>query len=241
LKNLIIDIGNTRIKGGVFENEQLIVEHHWKRLDEVVEYYKNETVDNALVSSVREKGDELQEILGFPFMYFDKKTPLPIINKYSTPETLGSDRLAGVIGGRTYSGEGPILAIDLGTCITYDLLTANNEYLGGAISPGLEMRARAMAEQTRNLPKVTVADVGEVDAIGDTTQKSLQAGIYYGVKGEITEFISQYSENHKNLKIFLCGGDANFFERLTKDYIFVIPNLVLHGLNRILTYNVNKN
>lgn len=241
MRNLIIDIGNTRIKGGVFENGQLISEHYWASLDEIVKFHQNEMVEYVLVSSVRENNNELQNIFDFPFMYFDNQTPLPITNKYSTPETLGSDRLAGVIGGLTYAGEGPILAIDLGTCITYDLLTADEIYLGGAISPGMEMRARAMAEQTRNLPKVNVADEKTIQPIGDSTQTALQAGIYYGVKGEISEFISQYSKNHKNLKVFLCGGDANFFERLTKDYIFVIPNLVLHGLNRILTYNVDKN
>ena len=241
MKNLIVDIGNTRIKGGVFENGQLLNVYYWSDLNEVLNFHINEAIDHVMVSSVREKREELQDILDLPFMYFDKKTPLPIINKYSTPETLGSDRLAGVIGGLEYVGKGPILAIDLGTCITYDLLTADNEYLGGAISPGLTMRARAMAENTRNLPLVDVVGEEIVGAIGDTTITALQAGIYYGVRGEITEFISQYSDNHKNLKVFLCGGDANFFERLTKDHIFVIPNLVLHGLNRILTYNVDKN
>lgn len=241
MRNLIIDIGNTRIKGGVFENGQQINNYFWSELKEVADFHDNRSIDYVMVSSVRENKDELQKIFDFSFMYFDKQTPLPITNKYSTPETLGSDRLAGVIGGLAYAGEGPVLAIDMGTCITYDLLTAHNEYLGGAISPGMEMRARAMAEQTRNLPKVKAVNEETVPAIGDSTHKALQAGIYYGVKGEIAEFISQYSENHKNLKVFLCGGDAIFFERLTKDYIFVIPNLVLHGLNRILTYNVDKN
>ena len=239
MKNLIIDIGNTRIKGGLFENGKLIKETIWLDLEGVVEFHLKEKPDHVLISSVKEDSDTLREILRFPFMYFDKSTPLPITNKYSTPHTLGSDRLAGVIGGLTHAGKGPVLSIDLGTCITYDLLTAGDEYLGGAISPGLQMRARAMAEQTKNLPKVDLE--GAVAALGDSTSASLKSGIYYGIKGEIAEFISQYSQDHQNLKVFLCGGDANFFERLTKDHIFVIPNLVLHGLNRILTYNVDKN
>ncbi|KEO73163.1 type III pantothenate kinase [Anditalea andensis] len=241
MRNLIIDIGNTRIKGGVFENGKLISEYYWKDIHEVEKVYLEKGIAHVLVSSVKEKQNEFRDILDFPFMYFDKNTPLPILNLYSTPDTLGSDRLAGVVGGLSLVGKGPILSIDLGTCITYDLLSADLEYLGGAISPGLEMRASAMALQTRNLPKVDLVGGESVSDIGNSTIRAIQAGIYYGVKGEIAEFINSYSEKHENLTVFLCGGDANFFEKLTKDHIFVIPNLVLHGLNRILTYNVDKN
>jgi type III pantothenate kinase len=131
-----------------------------------------------------------------------------------------------------------LLAIDLGTCITYDFLNGKGAYMGGAISPGLQMRAKAMAAHTANLPLVEISP--DVNLLGDSTVSCMQSGIYHGVMAEMSGIIQKYSQNHDDLKVFICGGDAKYFERLSKDHIFVIPNLVLHGLNRILTYNVDK-
>jgi type III pantothenate kinase len=170
-------------------------------------------------------------------VFFNHRTPVPVDNHYGTPDTLGLDRLAAVIGGMDWA-KGPLLAIDLGTCITYDFLNEEGAYKGGAISPGLQMRAKAMATQTANLPLVEINP--EVGFVGNSTVTCLQSCVYYGVMAEISGIIENYSQNHDDLKVFICGGDAKYFERLTKDHIFVIPNLVLHGLNRILTYNVDK-
>ncbi|MBT0812050.1 type III pantothenate kinase [Litoribacter ruber] len=238
MRNLIIDIGNTRIKTGLFWGNKLQEERWFGLLSEVTQYVESLEKDQVLVSSVKDDMDTLQAEWSFDFLYFDHTLPLPINNNYGTPETLGLDRLAAVIGALDWA-EGPVLTIDLGTCITYDLLDEKQSYLGGAISPGLLMRARAMHEFTVKLPMVSVDPM--VREVGDTTVTCLQSGIYHGVKAEILGFVDQYAQNHAGLKVFICGGDANFFESLTKDHIFVIPNLVLHGLNRILTYNVEKN
>ncbi|WP_143959396.1 type III pantothenate kinase [Litoribacter populi] len=238
MRNLIIDIGNCRIKTGLFWSNKLQEERWFGLLSEVTQYAESVEMDQTLVSSVREDQDTLRNEWSFDFLYFDHTLPIPIFNRYSTPQTLGLDRLAAVIGALDWA-QGPLLSIDMGTCITYDLLDESRNYLGGAISPGLQMRARAMHEFTAKLPMVSFDQ--SVKAVGDSTETCLQSGIFHGVKGEILGFVDQYAQNHTDLKVFICGGDANYFESLTKDHIFVIPNLVLHGLNRILTYNVEKN
>lgn len=174
-----------------------------------------------------------------PFLFFDHRTLLPIHNEYRSPGTLGWDRLAAVMGGRAFEPQKPLLCIDMGTCITYDFLDRENKYKGGAISPGLGLRSRAMNAYTARLPLVDIAKQTPL-FLGTDTVGSIKSGIYYGVLGEMKEFIRQYRDAYGQVDVFICGGDAEIFESLTKDHIFVIPNLVLYGLDRILTYNVEK-
>lgn len=238
-KNFIIDIGNTRIKAASFNGPALVKEFSFDTLEDLSKVIEQIEFDYVIVSSVKWNLEDLNAYFSFPFTFLTSKTPLPIQNSYASPETLGMDRIAAVIGGLSYCKEGPILAIDLGTCITYDFLNGFNTYLGGAISPGIEMRFKSMNAQTARLP-LTDWRGTNVDLIGNSTLSCLHSGVHYGVKYELAGIIAHYKKQHKDLKVFICGGDANFFESLTKDYIFVIPNLILHGLNRILTYNVNK-
>lgn len=238
MKNLIIDIGNTRMKAAIFDGEKLVLEKAFHEISELKEFAKSVEFEHCIISSVT--AVDLEAALGFPFLLLSKDTKLPIENRYSTPETLGVDRKAAAVGGRVILEKGPVLVIDLGSCITYEFLNEKNQYLGGAISPGLNMRFKAMHTQTAKLPMLGLENPESIALIGDSTESGLRAGVYFGVQFEMEGFIQTYRLQHQDLKVIICGGDSKFFESLTKDHIFVIPNLVLYGLNRILTYNVNK-
>ena len=175
--------------------------------------------------------------MSFPFNYLSPETRLPIQNRYGTPASLGLDRIAGAIGAWTIRGKGPILAIDLGTCITFDLIDESNSYLGGAISPGLRMRAKAMHELTARLPLVDLK-IKPSELIGDNTITCMQIGIWRGIEFELLGQIEAYIIKYPEIEVFISGGDAQSFDSLAKDLIFVVPNLVLYGLNSILNHNV---
>ncbi|MEX0883226.1 MAG: type III pantothenate kinase [Cyclobacteriaceae bacterium] len=239
MTNLVIDIGNTRIKTGYFKNGELIAVESFEHWDRCLEVISDHHFERVIVSTVKWSKMQLDAVLPFSYIFFDHNLPLPIKNRYKSPLTLGLDRVAAVVGGMRFSGTGPLLAVDLGTCITYDFLNEFDEYLGGAISPGLKMRAKAMNQQTAKLPLVNIP-FDDISFVGTETVTCLQSGIYFGVYEELNGFITRYSTAYPELKVFICGGDANYFESLTKDHIFVIPNLVLYGLDRILMYNVDK-
>jgi len=179
-KNLIIDIGNTRIKAALFDGVTLVLEKAFQEIFELKEFSKSVDFDHCIISSVT--AVDLESALGFPYLLLTKETDLPIENCYATPETLGVDRKAAAVGGRVMLEKGPILVIDMGSCITYDLLNEKNQYLGGAISPGLNMRFKAMHTQTARLPLVSIEDVESLELTGDSTDKGLRAGVYFGLK-----------------------------------------------------------
>lgn len=239
LKQFVVDIGNTRIKTALFEGLRLIHEAYFEEVQSFLEYTASLIFDHAIISSVTLEEEELKILLGFEFLFLNNSTLVPIRNLYATPETLGVDRKAAAIGARCIFEKGPILAIDLGSCITYEFLDEEDRYFGGAISPGLQMRFRAMHQQTARLPLVNLILGEKPELIGNSTEKGMKSGVYYGILHEMQGFISEYQANYPGLRVIICGGDSKIFESLTKDYIFVIPNLVLYGLNRILTYNVN--
>lgn len=237
MTNLIIDIGNTRIKTALFKGEKLLKEEVFEGLEDALNYWNSVSFDHCLVSSVKWSEPELQDVLPFQFTYLSPETKVPITNAYGTPASLGLDRIAGAIGAWAMRGKGPILAIDLGTCITFDLIDEGNSYLGGAISPGLGMRARAMHDQTARLPLVDLK-VKPTELIGNNTITCMQIGIWHGVELELRGQIEAYTKKFPEIEVFVSGGDAQSFDSLAKDLIFVVPNLVLYGLNSILNHNV---
>ncbi|WP_057937202.1 type III pantothenate kinase [Algoriphagus resistens] len=237
MTNLIIDIGNTRIKSGLFEGDRLAEEKVFEKIEDALTYWNTVFFDYCLVSSVKWDFAELQDILSFQFLYLNPETRLPISNAYGSPARLGLDRIAGAIGAWSKRGKGPVLAIDLGTCITFDLIDGSNSYLGGAISPGLAMRAKAMHEQTARLPLVDLK-VKPSGLIGNNTITCMQIGIWYGIELELLGQIEAYTKKYPEIEVFISGGDAQSFDSLAKDLIFVVPNLVLYGLNSILNHNV---
>jgi type III pantothenate kinase len=196
--------------------------------------------DAAIFSSVNENTN----VLVANAWHIDKKyvlthtLPLPIINSYATPETLGVDRLASVCGARTLFPTEASLVIDSGTCITYDFIDADGVYKGGAIAPGLSMRLRAMHEFTARLPLVEVNE--NAILIGNSTVSCIQSGALNGMIAEIEGTISRYQVHYPQLRVILCGGDTHFFENNLKGTIFAVQNLVLRGLNSILLHNVSQ-
>jgi type III pantothenate kinase len=237
MNNLVIDIGNTRIKSALFSGKTILEENHFESLDQGLELWATQDFARCLISSVRFSEGELKGKLPFSFLFLSHATPMPIQNGYSSPTTLGLDRIASAVGAWQLAGKGPVLSIDLGTCITYEFVDELNIYRGGAISPGLRMRAKAMSAFTAKLPEVALEPKPQ-DPIGDSTQSCLRAGIWYGVEYELLGQLQAYQVKFPEIQVYICGGDSQSFESLAKDLIFVVPNLVLHGLNCILNHNV---
>lgn len=237
MRNLVIDIGNSRIKSALFQKDDLIGDHSFKDLDSAISFWKTMEFDACLVSSVRFSTEELSEKIPFSFQNLSHSSQFPILNGYATPKTLGLDRIAAAVGAWQLAGKNPVLAIDMGSCITFEFVDELAVYRGGAISPGLKMRANAMNSFTARLPLV---ELGQKPAnpTGDSTITCMQAGIWYGVEFEMIGQIESYRLKIPEIKVYICGGDSQSFESLAKDHIFVVPNLVLHGLNCILNHNV---
>ena len=178
----------------------------------------------------------------FRFVKLDHTTPLPLINCYETPETLGRDRLAAAVGAGTLHPQQNVLVIDCGTCIKYDMVTSAGEYLGGAISPGLEMRFNALHTFTDQLPLVTNPGA-QPSLIGATTHDSITSGVINGTQAEVRATIDQYNSAYNDLTVLFTGGDATAVmpaELSGKKRIFADQYLVLKGLNAILQHNENQ-
>ncbi len=237
--NLCIDIGNTRIKIGVFDKGQMIHDDVFHTMSEnnIAELIQKYKIERAISSSTRKSITAFEKRVKFKIdlLRLTHNTAIPIKNKYHTPETLGKDRLAVVVGCTKVFPNKNCLVIDAGTCITYDVIDSAGNYQGGNISPGLKMRAEAMNAMTSTLP--LVEPKYNVDYIGKTTQSAMQNGIVYGTILEIQSFIAMIRENIGEINVIITGGDAPFFEDLLNSKIFVHSFLVLEGLDVILNYN----
>jgi len=169
------------------------------------------------------------------FIYLNKKTKLPIINLYESPDTLGKDRLAAIIGANNIFKNQDVLVIDAGTAITFDFINKNNEYIGGNISPGLEMRYKSLNLFTSKLPLIKKDE--KFNLIGKNTKEAIISGVQNGLVFEIDSYINIFKEKFNNIKIILTGGDSFFFEHKLKNCIFAEVFLIAIGLNKILIYN----
>lgn len=249
--NLVIDIGNTRVKAGLFAEGELtqsfIFNHSVNEGDTINNLiYKDIlakfAVKNCIIASVVDPIDSFVKKLNVsvPTLLFSSSTPTPLINKYKSAATLGSDRLAAAIGGNTLFPGKNILVIDTGTCIKYNFVTHDNNYIGGAISPGLKMRFKALHTFTSRLPLVEPDERFEA-LVGTTTSESITSGAQIGAVAEINGFIEQYRALFPDIHVILTGGDANFFEKRLKKPIFTDSFLILKGLNAILEYNLSSN
>ncbi len=237
--NLIVDQGNSFAKIGIFSDEVLLHTAIFKKIgkEELDSLFQLYPISSVILSSVVNTELELIEYLKKrtgKFILLDENTPLPIENLYKTPETLGRDRIAACVGANFLKPDTNLLVIDAGTAITYDVVNAKNQYLGGNISPGLEMRKRALHTFTQKLPLVEITD--SVPMLGTTTKEAILAGIVNGLVYEIEGCISSVSSVYPCLSVFLTGGDAFYFERKVKNSIFANQNLLLVGLNRILNF-----
>lgn len=238
---LVIDIGNTRVKAAIFINQGIHKVFTTDDADsELLLLVEPFQIRSIIISSVRENNKEMFTFWNqvAPTIVLDHETKLPIKNAYKTPKTLGKDRLAAVIGARFLHPAGPVLAIDAGTCITYDVLTADDVYLGGNISPGAHLRFRAMDEFTHALPFVDQMEVEKL--YGQTTEESMATGVVKGIASEIDGMIDRYEEEFLGIQTVICGGDARYFVNMLKKKIFANRNLVLLGLHKILLFNESK-
>lgn len=237
--NLIIDIGNSSTKYAIFGDNNLIVTERVAAfsVDVAHEILNKYSVERSIVSAVGRIDEEAFEVLSkkIPVLYFSSSTPIPIKNCYATPSTLGADRLAAAVGANELFPNNNVLSIDCGTAITYDLVNRKGEYVGGAISPGITTRFRALHHFTAKLPEVPFNE--EFPLVGATTHESILAGVLNGVVNEVDGYIASLKEKYIDLLVLFTGGDAFFFEKKLKNSIFVHPNLVILGLNRILNYN----
>ena len=242
--NLIIDIGNTRTKFALFNRGELMIS---VPVDELmpnhIDLLKDEhpSLANVILSTVKDYSPELKAKLKSTFDYFvelDEHTPLPTENHYMTKETLGKDRIAAIVGANSLYPNTNILVVDAGTAITYDLINDKNIYLGGNISPGIDMRFKALNKFTGKLPLVCLNN--EFSFIGNSTESAIRNGVQNGVIYEVDGMISSLIEVYKEIKIIFTGGNADFFDKKLKNSFFVNSNLIAIGLNRILEYNKKK-
>lgn len=238
--HLLIDQGNTTTKYFIVNAENEIEFHTTLadiEVDTINQLIQKYRVKHSLVSSVRDNYDAIRNGLKEEhFFYFDDNAQLPITNLYATPKTLGKDRIAAVCGAAKLFANKNSLVIDAGTCITYDFIDAEKKYYGGSISPGLEMRLKAMHTFTGKLPKAPLEWVENF--IGNSTQSSLQTGALHGTVNEIEGFISQYKKRFGAVTIIMCGGNTDFLANRCESEIFAAPNLVITGLNEILKHNL---
>jgi type III pantothenate kinase len=245
MANLVIDIGNTLTKIAVFKQDELLHAEQYpaantQTLLQLIDKYD---IGKGIVSSVKKETEDWREAIGkkIDLKYFGTGMATGINILYKTPETLGVDRVAAVIGAhRLYPGKGN-LVIGGGTAITYDWVDAEGNYFGGSISPGLNMRYKALNYYTGALPLIT-ADDKFAESYGDDTTGAILSGVQNGIKYELTGFIQSYLANSPELNVILSGGDTIFFDTLLKNSIFAPyiknePYLVLIGLNAVIQNN----
>ncbi|MBK8558199.1 MAG: type III pantothenate kinase [Lewinellaceae bacterium] len=239
---LALDIGNTRTKAGLFDQNLLSEQANWqgRSLEQLSVWLQQQKPSRAIVSSVADPDQALLQFLRakMQVLELDADTPLPFENTYRTPHTLGKDRVAAVAGAQQLLQGQACLVIDCGTCIKYELLTADGIYLGGNIAPGAFMRIQAMHTFTARLPEVPMEM--PTYAWGNSTETALQNGALQGAVQEILGFWRLFAAQHSGLQVVLTGGDALFFlPHLQVCHPQYEPNLTLIGLHAILQYNIN--
>ncbi len=239
--NIVIDIGNTRTKAGVFKGDQLIIQYSGA-LSEVLEELKAQKAERLIVSAV---GQGLEQVVAefeskLPVLVFDHELKIPLRLDYQTPHTLGLDRLAAAIGSTVLMPEKNVLVIDMGSCMTLDFIKDGEVFCGGAISPGMNMRFKAMHHFTHKLPLIDYSEMKQKELIvpGKSTQDCMITGVLKAMEFEIEGYIKHYRSLYPDLAVIISGGDASYFENKFNTPIFTKDSLVLVGLNRVLEYHV---
>jgi type III pantothenate kinase len=236
---LVIDLGNTFQKLAVFSGEDIVFMEATEivNIKLLIRVFNRFAVKSAIISSVIHHEKDIERFIKSRChcVMLDQNTPLPLVNKYNSPETLGKDRLASAVAGCNIFQKKDVLVIDAGTCIKYDFVNAQAEYLGGAISPGLRMRFSALHTFTEKLPLVEMT--GYNSLIGKNTSESLLSGVINGASAEIDGIIERYREIYPEIQVVLSGGDAEYLVSKLKNEIFAVSNIVLNGLKLILDYN----
>ncbi|WP_426058346.1 type III pantothenate kinase [Hymenobacter sp. B1770] len=246
MRTLALDIGNTAVKAGCFDGTTLCEMTAGLTASQVLAVVQRWQPQHVIIASVAEdaalRAEELRGVVPGEILSFSPATTaIPLRNAYATPHTLGADRLAAAVGAAGLRPGQPTLIVDAGTALKMDLITADGTYHGGSIGPGLNMRFRALHTFTGRLPLLELPrGNATIPLTGDSTTSSLLSGVVNGAVAEITGFIAQYQQLYPGVGVLLTGGDAAFLAARLPARIFVVPELVLLGLNRILAYHVVK-
>ena len=246
MHTVALDIGNTAVKAGCFDGLLLREMVAGLTVEQVRDLVRRWQPEHVIVASVAEAVvlavEDLRNLVPGEILAFSPATTaVPLRNAYDTLHTLGADRLAAAVGAAGLRPGQSTLIVDAGTALKMDLVTADGTYHGGSIGPGLNMRLRALHTFTGRLPLLALpVPDATIPLTGDSTTGSLLSGVVNGVVAEITDFIAQYQQRYPGLGVLLTGGDAAFLAARLPARIFVVPELVLLGLNRILAYHVDK-
>lgn len=241
--NLIIDEGNTFVKIFLYKNNTQQKFNRTKNfcVDFLTNFIARNEISNIIISSVKNFDSEIMNFLNSlckNIFFLNSNTHLPITNLYKTKDTLGYDRIASSVGANYLFPNTNILIVDIGTAITYDIINKNNEYIGGDISLGLNIRFNALNTFTEKLPRCEPTFKKEI--IANNTNNAIINGVQNGILFEIEGYINELSKEFNELKIIFTGGDCNFFVKYIKKPIFAEANLIAVGLNQILLYNVKN-
>jgi type III pantothenate kinase len=241
---LAIDIGNTRIKAAVFEESILLGAFVFlkkdlqKNIENILDTHQK--IKNLIVSAVSDV--EKQSFLVFNdtlnIHFVSHKDRFPFQNTYETPQTLGIDRMVLAAGATLQFPNQNRLVIDVGTCITYDFIDDKDNYLGGAISPGLQLRYKALHDYTAKLPLLALDNPNNF--IGKSTLESIHSGVVNGLAFEIDGFINEYKNQFSKFIIILTGGDTEFLANRLKNTIFANSNFLLESLNQLFQYKIKN-
>jgi type III pantothenate kinase len=242
--NLVLDLGNTFGKIAVCENKEVVESATYEKISSrEISYFhiRYPGLKGVIISSVVNYSREIIDYLRSQYatcIELNHYTPIPLENRYLTPDTLGYDRIAAAVGAYTICPGKNVLVIDAGTAITYDIVTAEGEFLGGNISQGIGIRFKSLNKYTNRLPLLERPESPPL--LGSSTREAIQSGIVNGLLFEMDGFIDAFSKEYPKLQVVLTGGDAKYFVGKLKNSIFVDPNLNLIGLNRILEHNATR-
>lgn len=241
--NVVIDIGNTRTKYALFHGHDLVESgFDIGKIFESLQLLKDggERIDIFLSGSGK-LGEPVKQALkrrADSWLEADPQMPLPIGIGYTTPETLGFDRIANCVGGMSLFAGYPLLVIDSGTAITYNYVDANGVFIGGNIAPGMEMRFRGLHQFTARLPYIEPKE--SYGGIGLTTETAIRNGVMEGILFEVEGYIARFREKHLNPKVIVTGGNCRFLEGRLPDGVFFCADLGFIGLNCILEFQKKR-
>lgn len=238
--NLVVDVGNTAVKVGVFKDKSLLFSDTYlsSNINDLLKNLQNFPIDAGILSAVSSVDPKLLNYLNSlkRYIQLDANTPLPIKNNYKSPTTLGADRLSNAVGAADLYPSKPVLVMDAGTCLKFDFVHPADGYLGGSIGPGLWMRYKSLNYYTAALPLLEPIEFA--DLIGSDTKSSIHSGVLNGMISEINGMIEQYLNQFPDLVVVITGGDHQYFLNSLKTYIFAAPNLTLIGLEVILRNSI---
>jgi len=236
---ICFDFGNTRLKYAVFEGRDLkyidVLESGEPTIvEDLLKKYKPE---KSILSSVIKHDPEVETLLAknTRFHKLSHLTKLAVTTPVGKPDTIGADRLALCEGAIAFYPGKHNLVIGLGTCITFNFVNKFNAFLGGAISPGMEMRFKSLQHYTAFLP--LVEKDWNFPLVGYDTRTNILSGVILGMAKEIDGTIDSYAERYANFNVVLTGGDAPYFAQLLKNKIFADPDLIYKGLYSISEHN----